>query len=185
MTSKMSKQEQRAIESAQGYLLLDLPDAALRELSIFRDTVAVIDSDSDLPMAVSQLRGEAFRAKEEFEKALGYFHQALPHVEADCHLHMSMAWCFKRVGRLDQAIESMKAAYAHSPKEPIVLYNLACYYSLAGLKHEALSWLGRAFRMDGSLRRLVPKESDFDLIRSDSDFESLMQLSEPKKPKAS
>ncbi len=166
-------QQQRAIEAAQGYLMLDLPDAALRRLGIFADW-------EETPPAVEQLRGEAFRLKEDYERALQHFERVPDDSEKNLDLQMGKAWCFKRIGRLDKAIESMRAAYRGSPKVAIVLYNLACYFSLAGEKEEALSWLARAFRMDSSLRKLVPRETDFDPIRNDQDFIYLMQLSEPK-----
>lgn len=166
------QQQQRAIEAAQGYLMLDLPDAALRRLGLFQGPEA--------PAEVEQLRGEAFRLKEDYERALQHFERVPDDAEKNLDLQMGKAWCFKRIGRLDKAIESMRAAYRGSPKVAIVLYNLACYFSLAGEKEEALSWLARAFRMDSSLRKLVARETDFDSIRNDQDFIYLMQLSEPK-----
>ncbi|NOX54523.1 MAG: hypothetical protein GXP27_08805, partial [Planctomycetes bacterium] len=41
---------------------------------------------------------------------------------------------------------------------------------LAGDKDGALRWLGRALRMDPSLRELIPEETDFDPLRNDPDF---------------
>jgi tetratricopeptide (TPR) repeat protein len=174
MAAATAAQQQRAIEAAQGYLMLELPDAALRRLGLFPDAESA-------PAVVEQLRGEAYRQKEDFEQALKHFQRVPTDEGSQLELRISMAWCFKRIGRLDQAIASMKAAYRDSPKAAIVLYNLACYYSLAGEKDEALSWLARAIRMDASYRKLVPKESDFDPIRNDQEFLYLMQLSEPKK----
>ena len=165
-------QKQRAIEAAQGYLMLDLPDAALRRLGVFPNEAAPIEAE--------QLRGEAYRQKEEYERALQHFERATVDGERGLDSLMCMAWCFKRVGRLDKAIECLKAANQGSPKVAVVLYNLACYYSLAGEKEEALSWLARAFRLDNSYRKQVAKEPDFDPIRNDQDFVYLMQLSEPK-----
>lgn len=176
-------QQQRAIEAAQGYLMLELPDAALRRLAIFPavdDSQPIYEQLPALRPEVEQLRGEACRMKENYEQALKHFEHVLPRTEKNLNLLMSMAWCFKRIGRLDKAIEAMRTAYRGSPKVPVVLYNLACYYSLAGEKEEALSWLARAFRMDSSLRKLVARETDFDAIRHDQDFLYLMQLSEPK-----
>lgn len=176
-------QQQRAIEAAQGYLMLDLPDAAIRRLAIFPTVVDSLPIYEQLPTLrpeVEQLRGEAFRLKEDYQQALKHFEHVLPRTDKNLDLLMSMAWCFKRVGRLDKAIECMRTAYRGSPKVAVVLYNLACYYSLAGEKEDALSWLARAFRMDGSYRKLVAKETDFDPIRNDPDFLYLMQLSEPR-----
>jgi hypothetical protein len=68
----------------------------------------------------------------------------------------------------------MMAAYQFHEEEPIVLYNLACYFALAGDKAHALSWLGRAIRMESSLRELVPDETDFDQLRQDADFQMIV-----------
>ena len=174
MSDVSDLQKQRAIEAAQGYLVLELPDAALRRLGIFDDTEST-------PPAVEQLRGEVYRQKDDYERALKHFERVPTDEGNHLELRMSMAWCFKRIGRLDKAIELLKAAYRDSPKTAVVLYNLACYYSLAGEKEEALSWLGRAIRMDSSYRQRVSREADFDPIRNDQEFLYLMQLSEPKK----
>lgn len=163
----------RAIESAQGYLLLELPDAALRELCLFATV-------SDTPLIAHQLRGEALRMKCDFEDAIKNFEIVLTEREDDVGVLMAIAWCFKRIDRLDKAISAMKQAYECSPKEAVLLYNMACYYSLAGEKAQALSWLGRAIRLDSSFRNQVTKETDFDPIRNDPDFQHLMQLAEPK-----
>ena len=174
MADASAVQQQRAIEAAQGYLVLELPDAALRRLGIFQDAEST-------PPAVEQLRGEVYRQKDQYERALQHFERVPTDEGNHVELRMSMAWCFKRIGRLDKAIESLKAAYRESPKTAVVLYNLACYYALAGEKAEALSWLGRAIRMDSSYLQRVPRETDFDSIRNDQEFLYLMQLSEPKK----
>ena len=94
---------------------------------------------------------------------------------------MRMAWCFKRIDQLPQAIDAMKLAYQFHKDVPVVLYNLACYYSLAGEKEDALSWLGRAFRMDRQLLKLIENETDFDPLRNDVDFQHLLQLTSSQK----
>ena len=72
-----------------------------RELREFVDA-------NETPVAVHQLRGEALRMRGDFEDALKSFQKVLPHVEHDLSLLMGMAWCFKRIGRLDKAIDTMK-----------------------------------------------------------------------------
>ena len=178
MSDSVSTKQQRALEAAQGYLTLELPDAALRELRSF---VAEVET----PVACWQLRAEAHRANGHWDDSLNCFERALPHVERPVDVLMGMAWCFKRTGRLDKAIDAMRQAYQASPKQAIVLYNLACYFSLAGEKEESLSWLGRALRLDRSLRKLIPDETDFNPIRNDLDFQYLLQLAESKEQPSS
>ncbi|MGD9855527.1 MAG: hypothetical protein AB7U20_11325 [Planctomycetaceae bacterium] len=159
---------QRALEAVHGYLLLDMPEQALRELSAIRG----IAEDSAL---WQRLRGEALRSRQQHADALQAFEWA-DRIEPDeLSTLLGIAWCQKRVDRLDDAIETMLRAYRACPKEPIVLYNIACYYALAGDKGQALSWLGRALRMSPDLRRLVPEETDFDPLRHDADFQFVIE----------
>jgi Flp pilus assembly protein TadD len=155
---------ERRLEAARGYLALDMPNQALRELN-------AIDDPEECPFAAHHLRGEALRQREDYESALDHFQLALGEEPKDLSVLLGMAWCLKRVDRLDDAITTMERAYECAPQEAIVLYNLACYHALAGHKSLALSWLGRALRMEGSLRVLIPEESDFDGLRHDPDFQ--------------
>jgi tetratricopeptide (TPR) repeat protein len=71
------------------------------------------------------------------------------------------------------AIDSLERALASQPREALVHYNLACYWSLAGDRRQALEYLARALHIDPEYRRLVDGEPDFDLIRSDPEFQAL------------
>ena len=160
--------DERALEAAEGYLALDMPDHALREL------VRLNDPDASRP-ALYALRGEALRQKEDWDQALKAYETVLADDPADVSVLMGMSWCYKRTDRLSRAIEATEQAYEAAPEEPIVLYNLACYHALNGDKSQALSWLGRALRMESSLRKLIPNESDFDRLRNDPDFQFVAQ----------
>lgn len=163
------KRLKRRMEAAQGYLMLELPDRALQELQ-------GVDTDSYKAFDVLLLRGEAYRAKADFQSALVEFSNAHKLQPNDLSAMMGMAWCYKRIDQLDRSIETMRLAYESHKEVPVVLYNLACYYSLAGEKELALSWLARALRMDRGFTKLVPKETDFDPLRDDPDFMHLLEL---------
>ena len=51
-------------------------------------------------------------------------------------------------------------------ESPMLLYNLACYESLAGRDSDAIVHLRRAVELDGSYRALAAEDPDFDPIRS-------------------
>ena len=161
----------RQIKAAEGYLTLGMPDHALRELDV------IADQAEDL-FAVWLFRGEALRMKLEHRQALDAFRKAHLCCPTELTALMGMAWCFKRIDQLPQAIDTMKLAYQFHKMEPVVLYNLACYYALAGEKENALSWLGRSLRMDPEHKLLsqIPHETDFDLLRNDADFQHLLEL---------
>jgi uncharacterized Ntn-hydrolase superfamily protein len=50
-------------------------------------------------------------------------------------------------------------------EEPMVLYNLACYESLAGRSDDALAHLRRSIELDPSYRALADADGDFESIR--------------------
>lgn len=169
MVFNANKRRKRQLQAADGYLDLDMPDQALRVLS------EVLDPGDDA-FKYHFFRGQALRAKAEHRAALASYETALGLSPNDIDVLMGMAWCFKRTDQLDRSIEAMQIAHRFHPTEPVILYNLACYYSLAGNKQQALSWLGRALRMERSLANGIPDESDFDPLRNDPDFRRLLEL---------
>lgn len=162
------RRRDRLLEAARGYLTLEMPRQALEELDR-------IDDPETCSLAVDQLRGEALRQADRYAEALQAYQRALAEDPDDVSVLLGMAWCYKRIGRLPKAIEMTERAHQASPQEPIILYNLACYFALAENKPQALSWLGRALRMEPSLRKLISEESDFDALREDSDFRFVVE----------
>lgn len=164
MSSNSRTRRERRLEAARGYLMLDMPRHAVRELD-------AIEDPEKIPFELNQLRGEALKLRGEYEAALAAYNRALAEKPTDLTVLLGMAWCYKRTDQLSRAISAMEQAYRNQPNESIVLYNLACYFALDGNKTQALSWLGRALRMESSLRKLIPNESDFDRLRDDPDFQ--------------
>ena len=188
MASKAQLDHARRLQAASGYLDLEMPAHALRALEGIARPEAT-------PFEFHYLRGQALRLAGRFGEALVAFSRAREYQPENLDVLMGLAWCFKRTDQLARAISTMEEAYRAHPKVPVVLYNIACYYSLAGEKRQALSWLGRALRMEASLRKLVaedadlralgkptalrdliPDESDFDSLRNDPDFQYLARL---------
>jgi len=165
------RQDQRRIERAEGYLMLGMAEQALRELR------SVADPSIDL-YAYHHHRADAYRVLNRFAEALEEFQQCQTIQPQEIDVLMGLAWCFKRLGQLSQAIATTHDAVQAHPEEPVLLYNLACYYALGGQKTQSLSWLGRALRMAPGLRALIPEESDFNPIRQSTEFRKLLALSE-------
>jgi tetratricopeptide (TPR) repeat protein len=188
MASKAQLDHARRLQAASGYLDLEMPAHALRALEGIARPEAT-------PFEFHYLRGQALRLAGRFGEALVAFSRAREYQPENLDVLMGLAWCFKRTDQLARAISTMEEAYRAHPKVPVVLYNIACYYSLAGDKTQSLSWLGRALRMEASLRKqvgddpdlqalgmrtslrdLIPDESDFDSLRNDPDFQYLARL---------
>lgn len=169
MTKPSHTRRKKRLDAAEGYLLLDMPDHALRELD-------AIDDVRECSFAWNKLRGEALRQKHQFAEALPFLRLAHEEQPESLDVQLALAWCYKRTDQLHKAIAALEDAYRSSSDHAIILYNLACYYCLAGDKNRSLSWLGRALRMDGSYRKLIPREPDFDALRDDPDFQFVAGL---------
>lgn len=176
VTQNSRTRRDRLIGAAEGYLALDMPQHALKSLR-------EIDDPDQMLFAVNYLRGEALRQMEQYSEALDPLGRAFAENPEDVGLLMAMAWCYKRTDQLPKAISAMEQAYRISPKQAVILYNLACYWSLAGNKTQSLSWLGRALRMDRSLRRLIDDETDFNQLRHDPDFQLIVGAIDANGPK--
>lgn len=169
MVFDANQQRRRLLQAAEGYLALDMTDQALESLR------KIVDPGPD-SFSYYVLQGEAHRARREHHQALEWFQRARELAPRELDVLLAMAWCYKRIDRLDLSIDTMRQAYQSHETVPVVLYNLACYYSLAGNKEQALSWLGRALRLNRSMGKLIPDETDFDPLRGDPDFQHLLEL---------
>ena len=164
------RRDLRRLQKAEGYLMLGMADHALRELRAMTDPAAD-------PYAYHHLRAEAFRTLARYADALEEYLQCQAIQPGEVEIFMGLAWCYKRLGQLSEAIASTHDAVQAHPDEPVLLYNLACYYALGGQKTQALSWLGRALRKAPRYLELIAEESDFDPIRHTPEFEKLIMLS--------
>ena len=170
MDQKVRSSRDRELAAAEGYITLGMYSHALASLD------KIVDPE-DAAFELNYQRGDALRHLDRHDEALVAFHRAFDETPDDVDLLMAMAWCYKRTNQLPRAITSMEQAYRLAPKQAVILYNLSCYWSLAGNKTQSLSWLGRALRMDkdNSLRRLIDDESDFDTLRNDPDFQLIVR----------
>ncbi len=169
MSSFDRVRRQQLISQAEGYLELGMARHALDVLSRCGDGPAA-------PFQVLYLRGESLRALGRFREAIEPLSKAAITKPDNIHVWLALGWCHKRTGRIDLAIESLEEALAIDPDDALVHYNLACYWALAGNRRQALSYLSRAFGLNEEYRSLVANEPDFDPIRSDPAFQSLMRV---------
>jgi tetratricopeptide (TPR) repeat protein len=89
---------------------------------------------------------------------------------------LALGWCYKRLGRLADAVESLEHAVVIDPNLGIAHYNLACYLALIGRTKLALRHLGAAVELDGDFRDRAAHESDFDSIRNDPEFQAVISV---------
>lgn len=154
---------------AEGYLELGMPEYAL-------DNLRCLGGFENFSPAGLYLHGEALKDLQRYEEALDSLEMAGQAMPGTIEILLSLGWCYKRTARIELAVDSMVRALEIKPEWALLHYNLACYLSLAGRKPQALVHLSRAFELDAEFRALAEGESDFDPIRSDPDFQSLLGL---------
>ena len=122
------------------------------------------------------LKGQAHRVCARYEKAIDLLQQSAKLDPESVHTYLALAWCYKRIERIDLAIESMETAVMLEERNPLVHYNLACYWALAEEAFNATRHLTIAFELDSNYRDFVASESDFDAIRNDPDFQDAISV---------
>lgn len=169
MTAHDRIRRQQLVLQAEGYLELGMARHALDVLARWGDS-------EPLPVHAMYLKGQGLRELGLFREALGPLSRAAERSPDNVGTWLALGWCYKRTGKLDRAIESLEEALIASPDDALVNYNLACYWSLAKNKQQALSYLSRAFDLQEEFRALVAEESDFDPIRDDPSFQALLRV---------
>lgn len=156
-----------------GELLVDgetvPPAAACRLLERALAELGQLPADERAAIGPSLIEGEALRALGRWQAALEPLSRAAVG-RGRLEAWLGMGWCQKRLGRLDLAITALQTGLAAFPDQALLLYNLACYHSLAGDVPAAIDHLARAIAIDGRFRDLTGAEHDFDAIREDPRF---------------
>ena len=172
-------QRKQRIRAAEGYLdlimvfddrwPLDLP---LREQLAQRaiEVLGGIKNPLGHKPYILFLKGQACRASNRHREAVHYLQQSAQLDPDNIHVCLAIAWSYKRMGQLDNAIAAMKSAIQIDSQSAISQYNLACYLSLAGNVASAVTHLAIALELNSDYRFHVANESDFDNIRNDPGF---------------
>jgi len=160
---------QQLVMQAEGYLELGMPQHGL-------DVLARWGDPDTLNERALYLQGECLRSLHRYREAITPLKRAAQADPNNIHVWLALGWCYKRTGRLDLAIESLEEGLAVEPDDGLIHYNLACYWSLANNKRQALSFLARAFHLQDHFRGMVASEPDFDPIREDPAFQALVRV---------
>ncbi len=79
------------------------------------------------------------------------------------------------VGDKDQGLELAERALGQDDKEPVVLYNVACFYAMQGNLERSLELLSRAVELGWGDRAWLETDSDLDPLRPDPRFVALLE----------
>lgn len=122
------------------------------------------------------LKGQAHRAAGRFEEAARLLEESKEMEPENLHTLLALAWCYKRLNRVNDAIRVMREAIQVEEESAIAHYNLACYLAIQKQTAEACQHLSNALEIDPSYRNLVADETDFDSIRNTSEFQAALSI---------
>lgn len=185
MANAQRVRRQQLVREAEGYLeLLEAcserggPPVYLREALGRRalEALSHLDSAALRRAQTLYLRGQILRMMEQFAEAVVPLEEAAQLDSENVQIRLSLAWCHKRTGRLDLAIQTLEEALGADPEEAVLYYHLACYWSLANNPKLSVAYLSRAFEIDAAFRDRVASEPDFDPIRKHPHFRALTSV---------
>ena len=182
---KQTRIQRQLIEEVAGYL--DLATVLTDRYPLTRetrdriakralDTLGRLGEDYRQSAIGLHYEGQAYRVMERYSDAISPLRAARDADPENINVLLTLGWCYKRINRIDAAIESLEDALAIEPDEAIILYNLACYWSLAQEPRQALFYLSRAFDKNPDYRDMVIDEPDFDPLRDHPEFLAIMDV---------
>jgi adenylate cyclase len=78
------------------------------------------------------------------------------------------------VGEMEKGMEMAEQALAREENEPLVLYNIACFFAMSGDSDRALELLERAVESGWGDRAWLETDSDLDMLRENPRFKALL-----------
>lgn len=143
----------RHIEAAKAFLVLDMTDEALEELSC---AGSAHGSDPEL----LELKATIFMRRKDWVSALRileFLCRALP-FSGDHFLHC--AFCLHELKRTHEARKRLLSGPSTLRKSPLFHYNLACYEAQLGDLEASRLSLDRAILLDESFKAIALKDAD-------------------------
>ncbi len=149
---------ERSLLATQGYIELEMPEEALREIN------ALSPEDQDRE-EVLQMRLFIFMRGRCWESALEVCGRLRATVPDGTTGYIHGAFCLHEMGRTGEARELLLSGPASLQREPTYHYNLGCYDAVLGRLDEAVSHLETSFQMDQKFREIAQYDPDLKPVK--------------------
>jgi len=149
---------ERRIIAAQGYVELNLFNEARAEL-------ACLPTDSQERSDVIEITMLCFMGGANWDEALALAKKlcVLEPTQPGGFIHA--AYCLHELGHTAEAMELLSRGPGTLRTKPVYYYNMGCYHARLGQVDKSLTYLERAFEMDGELRQHAKKDRDLECLR--------------------
>jgi tetratricopeptide (TPR) repeat protein len=148
---------ERALLSAQGYIELEMPDEALREI----DALSPKDQLRD---EVLQIRLFIVMRAKRWEQALAVCERLRATRPEGATGYIHGAFCLHEMGRTLEAKQLLQKGPPSLVSEPTYHYNLGCYDAVLGNLDEATQHLETSFKMDKKFREIAKFDPDLKAV---------------------
>jgi tetratricopeptide (TPR) repeat protein len=152
-------EEERRIIAAQGYVELGLYQEAAAELSPL--PAAMHDRVDVIEITLLCLMGG-----HQWEAALALATKLCRQEPMEPGGFIHAAFCLHELGRTAEAVDILSRGPATLRTKAVYYYNMGCYHACLGHFDKSLTYLERAFEMDGELRQHSRKDHDLDCLRA-------------------
>ncbi|HVF38668.1 MAG TPA: tetratricopeptide repeat protein, partial [Gemmatimonadaceae bacterium] len=147
-------------------------------VKLFKLACAIRPEDFQAVSFLAQAHGSAGQAAEaeaENRRAMKLIEERLELNPDDARAWNLGAAILATLGERDRAIEFARKSVAIDQDDPMLLYNVACTYSVLGQEEEALSALEHAVDKGYGHKDWLEHDSDFDPIRETPRFKAIIE----------
>ncbi|MDZ4404350.1 tetratricopeptide repeat protein [Prosthecobacter sp.] len=154
----MTEAERRII-AAQGYVELGLYEEAREELS-------PLPAEMNDRVDVLEITLLCLMGGHRWSEALALANRLCQQEPAEPGGFIHAAFCLHELGRTAEAVDVLSRGPATLRTKPVYYYNMGCYHARLGHYDKSMTYLERAFEMDGELRQHAKKDRDLDCLRA-------------------
>lgn len=150
---------ERTLLAAQGYIELEMPEEALKELES-------LPAEYQTREEIFQMRLFIYMRAKQWEDALAVCAD-LREVNPECTTgYIHGAFCLHEMGRTSEAKELLQSGPTCLLSEPTYHYNLGCYDAVLGNLEAAAQHLEISFKMDKNFREIAKYDPDLKTVQS-------------------
>jgi adenylate cyclase len=144
----------------------------------YQNAMEVNQADYQAPLFMAQAYASLGRKHDEMKVRLDALGTLQQHLEMNPHDTRALYVCAQNlccVGEFEKGHELAQRALEQDQDEPVVLYNVACFYAHAGDREKALDLLERAVQKGWGDKAWLETDSDLDSLRELPRFKALLE----------
>ena len=148
-----------------------------RAAEMYRKAAEASPADYQAPMFQALAYAAMHRRHDEMRVRLEALSVIQKHLEMNPHDTRALylgAQNLCRVGEREKGMELAERALGQDENEPVVLYNIACFYALEGDTERTLELLERAVEKGWGDRAWLESDSDLESLRDEPRFQKLL-----------